>query len=437
MTKKIAILGTGMAGLGAAYHLNGLKAEVTLYDKRDSYGGVTRSFELPPGFTFDHGPHVSFTKDERIQNLLAGNVKGQYETIQYHVNNFWQGHWMVHPVQNNLHGLPVDLVAKVIGEFAKGGRGDAAAPANYEQWLLGSYGETFAKTFPMVYTKKYHTTEAANMTTQWIGPRMYRPSLDEVIRGALSKVTTNVHYVTHFRYPSRGGFASYLHPLAAGKQLKLAHELVRLRPKTKSLVFANGVEAGYDGLVSSIPLPDLIPMIEGVPQEVLNAAKKLACTGCVLVNIGVARPDISDAHISYFYDPEIVFTRLSFPYKMSPHNMPSGCSSIQAELYFSEKYKPFRGEPDKLIDTVIADLIRCGLLRADDRILCRQALYLNYANVIFDLDRTAALAVVHGYLDEIGVAYCGRYGDWGYMWTDESFKSGERAAESALVKYGV
>ena len=57
---------------------------------------------------------------------------------------------------------------------------------------------------------------------------------------------------------------------------------------------------------------------------------------------------------------------------------------------------------------------------------------LRYANVIFDLDRTAALKTVHGYLDDIGIAYCGRYGDWGYMWTDESFKSGECAAERAL-----
>ena len=51
-----------------------------------------------------------------------------------------------------------------------------------------------------------------------------------------------------------------------------------------------------------------------------------------------------------------------------------------------------------------------------------------YANVIFDLERDAALETVHGYLDDIGIAYCGRYGDWGYMWTDESFISGERAA---------
>ena len=55
-----------------------------------------------------------------------------------------------------------------------------------------------------------------------------------------------------------------------------------------------------------------------------------------------------------------------------------------------------------------------------------------YANVIFDLERAAAVETVHGYLDDVGVAYCGRYGDWGYMWTDESFISGERAAETAL-----
>ncbi len=66
-------------------------------------------------------------------------------------------------------------------------------------------------------------------------------------------------------------------------------------------------------------------------------------------------------------------------------------------------------------------------------IISRAAWLLRYANVIFDLDRTAALKTVHAYLDDIGIAYCGRYGDWGYMWTDESFKSGELAAEKALT----
>ena len=62
----------------------------------------------------------------------------------------------------------------------------------------------------MQYTRKYHTTTADNMSTDWLGPRIYRPSLEEVLRGALSPSAPHMHYITHFRYPTEGGFVSYL-----------------------------------------------------------------------------------------------------------------------------------------------------------------------------------------------------------------------------------
>jgi hypothetical protein len=80
---------------------------------------------------------------------------------------------------------------------------------------------------------------------------------------------------------------------------------------------------------------------------------------------------------------------------------------------------------------VIRDLRRCGLLREDDKILFRHAMHVEYANVIFDLECRPALDIVHGYLDELGIRYCGRYGDWAYIWTDEAFLSGERAPPNA------
>ena len=55
-----------------------------------------------------------------------------------------------------------------------------------------------------------------------------------------------------------------------------------------------------------------------------------------------------------------------------------------------------------------------------------------YANIIFDLDRPKALATVHGYLESLGIGWCGRYGEWGYLWSDEAFVSGERAAQKVL-----
>jgi protoporphyrinogen oxidase len=284
----------------------------------------------------------------------------------------------------------------------------------------------------MTYTRKYHTTDASNMTTDWLGPRMYRPSLEEVLRGALGPWSPDTHYITNFRYPSDGGFISYLNSLPKISDMRLDHEVVSIDPKQRLVKFANGHESTYDALVSSIALPDLLPMIVGAPRDALEASQRLACSTCVLVNVGVDRADLSDSQITYFYDEDIAFTRLSFPHMLSGSNVPQGCGSIQAEVYFSAKYKPLGESTDAIIDRVIADLIRSKTLRDSDKIISRHAFVVKHANVIFDLDRPNAIATVHGYLDDVGIHYCGRYGDWGYMWTDESYISGERAAQTAL-----
>jgi len=79
---NIVILGTGMGGYGAAYRLHAEGITPVMYDKNAYHGGQTGSFRYNSGFVFDIGPHISFTKDPRIQGLLAESVGQQYETVQ-------------------------------------------------------------------------------------------------------------------------------------------------------------------------------------------------------------------------------------------------------------------------------------------------------------------------------------------------------------------
>tara|TARA_R110002049_G_scaffold54526_2_gene151710 strand:+ start:5600 stop:6904 length:1305 start_codon:yes stop_codon:yes gene_type:complete len=431
MSDEIIIIGSGISAAGACYHLreNGLKAAV--YDKNSFPWGHTATHVYEPGYLFDEGPHVSFTSDERIQEIFAESLGGEFDSTPYVLNNYWQGYWATHPVQNHLKGLPPEIVTTIIAEFARLSSDDVEIN-NYADWLNASYGPTFAKNFPMVYTEKYHTTQAENLTTDWIGPRMHQPDLEQVILGAISENPPNIHYIKNFRYPKSGGFEQYLPSFFKGFDIALNHEVVEISPAEKQVRFADGKVAAYSSLISSIPVPSLVPLIKGAPAEVVEAAKKLAWSGCVLVNIGVERADLTDAHISYVYDEDIVFSRLSFPHNISPSCAPEGCSSVQAEIYFSEKYRPLDLSMDECIERTVADLIRCGLLHEDDVLPVKETVVCPYANVIFDHDRAESLAIVHSYLDEIGVHYCGRYGDWDYMWTDQSFISGERAANNAL-----
>jgi protoporphyrinogen oxidase len=434
--KPVAVLGTGMSGLGAGYALEAAGVPFICYDKNNFLGGHTRSFRYDSGFVFDEGGHISFTKHEHVRRVLAENVEGKYEERKLAIDNYWHGLRIPHPVQTNLRGLPHDLIVKVIADFVaidKHSQSNTSGKTQtYAEWLYNTYGKTFADTFPIVYGHKYHTITMDQLTTDWIGPRMYRPNLEDVLRGALGSPVAGAHYVDTFRYPSFGGFVTYLEPFAKRFDVQLTHEVVALDPREQVLRFANGKTASYGSVISSIPLPELIPLITGAPLDVIEATGKLAFTTAVLYNIGVAREDLSDTAITYFYDEDIIFSRVNLPHMFSPNNAPPGCGTIQAEIYFSDKYKPLRGHPEDYFERVIADLRRCGFLRESDKLLLKDTAINRYANVIYDLDRTAALKAVHDFLEEISVHYCGRYGNWDHAWTDEAFVSGEEAARKML-----
>ena len=422
-----------MAAIGASYRLRQQGVPHACYDKSDRPGGHTTSHADAHGFIFDEGPHISFSKDERVKAILAESVKGDYHAFSARVNNYWKGQWIKHPAQCNLYGLPTELVVKII-EDMYAARAESHTPANYEEWLVAGFGRTFAETFPMRYGHKYHTVEAKLMSLDWLGPRLYKPSMTEVLTGALTPATPEVHYIQDFRYPAHGGFESYLKSFHAEMNIHQGHRLERLDPKARVMTFSNGQTAGYERLISSMPLPELIKCMPSAPPDVAAAAANLTCSICVAVNVGLDRADISDWHWTYFYDDDFIFSRLSFPHMYSPGNVPAGMGSIQAEVYFSNKYKPLTDTPEQVTSRVVSDLRRCGLIRDTDSIVTSSAIVIPYANVIFDLDRAPALELVQGYLNDTGIQCCGRYGEWGYLWTDESFLSGERAADRALAR---
>jgi hypothetical protein len=113
-----------------------------------------------------------------------------------------------------------------------------------------------------------------------------------------------------------------------------------------------------------------------------------------------------------------------------------GCGGMQAEIYFSEKYRPLTESPDDWIEPAVDGLIKCGLIGSRREIIHQSAIMLPFGNIIFDLERKAAVDTVHGYRDEVGIRYCGRFDQWGYIWTDAAFMSGERGRTRCLGRGG-
>lgn len=428
---SVAIIGSGVAGLAALDVLVEAGADVHAFEASEEWGGHTRSI-VTDGFTFDEGPHVSFTKDERVRELFARGA-GDVVELDAIISNRYRDHWIEHPAQCHLHGLDADLVAQCIVDLAEE-RAQPRAVETYADWCRSSFGNTFAETFPFVYTRKYWTVEAEDMGIDWVGERVYPPSLDDVVRGALAPDHDGrFHYLSTVRYPARGGFQSFLDAFARPEHVETGKRVTTVDPWDRRLTFADETEAGYDSLISTMPLPELIAAIDAtrVPSEVHEAAEALLCSSVVLVDIAVNRADLSAFHWFYSYDEDVSFSRAAFPHKFAAANAPAGKGSIQVEVYHS-RHRPLPCSREALPDRVVDELIAMGVLRSRDEVLWARHRDVRYANVVFDHARQPALDTLLPWVADLGIVLAGRYGEWAYLWTDGAARSGWAAAASVL-----
>ena len=169
-------------------------------------------------------------------------------------------------------GLYQHIIKNCLIDYINAHTSNSNNPQNYAEWCLKNLGKTFSEEFVFKYTKKYWTLHAKELSTDWIGPRIYPPSPEEVIKGALEPPTNEYHYLSEFRYPAKGGFASYLKGLNTGNNINLNHEVVSIDIKDKLLTFANGNQTNFNNLISSLPLPELIKLLSNVPKNVESAA---------------------------------------------------------------------------------------------------------------------------------------------------------------------
>jgi protoporphyrinogen oxidase len=416
------ILGAGIAGLGAGYALRQKGEPCVILEKDDTYGGLCGNFSIR-GFRFDRFVHFSFAKDEAVNSLFrAGSPEvWHHEPIAY---NIYHGKWIKHPAQNNLFPLAESEKERIIQDFLKRKNPETTEVRNYEDWLRLQFGDYFAEHFPMVYTRKYWMREARELETRWVGNRVYQPSVEEVIKGSKTADTPTTYYAKEMRYPKKGGYKQYLSKLAEGADIRYHEAVVGIDSREKTVFTTSGRRYVYDRLISSLPLPALVRMLSEVPETIAAASELLVCTCGYQISVGLKTENIPPYLWWYIYDEENLAARVYSPSLKSPDNAPEGCSSLQMEVYC----RPGQYSEAELQERTVGHLIRLGIIKEED-ILFVDIRFEPYANVIFEPGIYQNRRVVRTYLKSIGIETIGRFGEWDYLWSDQSLLSGLRVVE--------
>lgn len=412
------ILGAGIAGISAAYHLKQKGENSVIFEKDNDWGGLCGFFEID-GYRFDRFVHFTFAKDEKIAELFAkSSPLYAHPPVSY---NYWRGCWLKHPAQNNLAPLPIEEKVKIIDSFVNRPRKDVAEIPDYAEWLRVQYGDYFAENFPFAYTRKYWGVEAKQLETKWVGNRLHVSPLPEVLRGAFAEQQENFYYTKFMNYPKKGGFRSIMNECRKGLDIRLNKKAVRIDTAAKQVEFADGTAEKYDNLISSLPLPEIIKMISDVPENVQNAAKQLRWTCGYQVSLGFNRPDVAKYLWFYIYDEDVPPARVYSPNLKSPDNAPKGCSSLQAEVFFANDAKI--ADKDEVLRQTVSKLKEICQFNDSD-VVVKDIRFEPYANIIFTPEIYESRKVVREWLQAQGIKTIGRFGEWDYFWSHQAFESG-------------
>ena len=427
MNYDIVVLGAGISGISAAYHLKEGGVNSVVFEKNPSWGGMLDNFEIN-GFRFDRFVHLSFAIDEHVKEIFAKST--DFYTHTPDPFNYYRGYWVKHPAQNNLYPLPSEEKKMILEDFKTRKLKDISEIKNYEEWLRVQFGDYFAENFPIPYTRKYWTVEPKNLETKWVGKRIYLPSIEEIEEGCKTEKTPVTYYAKEMRYPKKGGYKSFLTSMVKGLDIRQNKEVIKIDIEKHKIYFSDGTQCKYKKLVSSLPLPELCKIIENTPKGVVEASEKLMCTSGYLVSLGFNKPDIPKHLWFYIYDEDILSARVYSPSLKSPENAPNGCSSLQAEIYFSRD-KEINLSEDEILQHTIEKLIKMNVFKEEDLVV-KNIRKEDYANVVFKHNIYENRKIVLEFLKECNIKSIGRFGEWKYLWSDQSLISGQMAAEKIL-----
>lgn len=427
---EVIILGAGIAGLAASARLREHGVEAPLFEATSRPGGLLDSFTLETAegsWTFDNAVHLSFASEPEVREVFD---RTPYLSHEARSLNWDGGLWIPHPVQNNMYPLAADEKADLVVDLAHHlAQVSAEAPIeNYRDWLYNQYGAKIAERWPLRYTKKYWTLDAADLGTGWIGNRMRRADLREVVLGAVSENPPNTYYVSTMRYPERGGYRAFLAPLLERVDVRTAMKAVEIDNRSRSIRFENGEVQNYGRMISTIPLPMLIKIMADVPPDIRALADTLFATSIDIVSIGFRKPRVSPSLWFYIYDTDILASRAYSPSIKSPHNAPEGHSSLQFEIYSSHRMQHGLS-PEALIEHCLQTVETMGLAERDEIVLTHHK-HLPFGNVVFDLGMEERRNTVREWVESQGIALAGRFGEWDYLWSNQAFMSGRAAADA-------
>jgi protoporphyrinogen oxidase len=406
------IIGAGMTGLAASYESGATTLEAGVQP-----GGICRSYTAPSpvgGYRFEiGGGHWVFGGDPFLTRFLGG--LGEWRSYQRRSAVYFpeSGLLAPYPLQNHLSALGPALAAQCLAEMRQDKRG---TPSTMADWIEHQFGPTLTHLF----FGPFHELYTAGLWTRIAPQDSFKTplNLDHAARGASGEAVSPAGYNQTFLYPA-AGLDRFVDDLAARASVETGARVARIDAKHRQLEMADGALLGYEWLLATAPLDEVIRLAGIELDEEADPS-----TAVLVANLGGRRgAKCPDEHWIYVPRSRSGFHRVGFYSNVDASFLPVGAPD-RASVYVERSYRRGARPPEREIEQYVAavgeELREWGFL---DTVEASAANWVETAYT-WSLPGSRWRQTAITKLSELGIFMAGRYGNWRFQGIADSLREG-------------
>ena len=434
------ILGGGLSAISLAYYLQEDKNidEIHILEKDEVLGGICRTY-VKDGIEYDVGPHIIFSKDKEILDLMnnllgENNEKHRRSNRILHKKRFVQ-----YPFENDLSKLPKEDIDYCVNGFLHNPYENYEAK-NMLQFFLKTFGEGITNTYLRPYNEKIWKFDPSFMDTQMV-ERIPKPPKEDILKSANGETIDGYLHQLYFTYPKQGGtealIKAFIAKLSDKVKIHTNNKVLKAKKQgDKFVVTTSEKEYVCDKIISTMPANEFSHIYEdnNKPQEILDIADNLRYNSIAICIVNVSKDYAGDNYAFMVADKNVKFHRISKLDFMGEHYHKDGTATYMAEITYRKNDLNDKASDEELTQKVIEGLETIGFIDSKDDVNFTDLKRFEYAYVIYDLKHRQNMDAIKEYFASQGVYLNGRFGSFEYLNMDAIIKQSKNLAENIKGK---
>lgn len=229
--QSIAIIGGGISGLSIAKMLKD-RYEIKVFEKESRPGGLIKCDRINGNLYHMVGGHVFNSKRQDVLDWFWSFFDMKNEFIKASRNSIismTDGQLVGYPIENHVYMLDDGIMKSFIKDLLYISKVTKKEPRNFEEFLIGRFGETLYQLYFKPYNEKIWRKNLQDVPLSWLEGKLPMPTVEEIIYNNFNHVEEKEMVHSSFYYAKNNGSQFLADRLSEGLNISYNSDIQKIK----------------------------------------------------------------------------------------------------------------------------------------------------------------------------------------------------------------